>query len=108
MFAPETVIDRRLPASIEILPRQVTTRVQLTALLPLGMRVYLADIGNPGTEAEMLLAARHIRDAHLAGRRIRSRKALDMHIGVAGPAKFSTLINEDPGNAACMAPLRYL
>jgi len=75
-----------LPASIEILPRQIPTSDQLRALLPSGTFVYLADVGAPRTNAEMLFAAQRLREAgcipvpHLAARRIKSREALEKRI----------------------------
>jgi len=87
MFAPEPVFRRPLPASIEILPRQIPSRDQLAALLPAETRVYLTDIGSPGSDAEMLVAARRLRESgcipvpHLAARRIASREALERHLG---------------------------
>ena len=76
----------KLPASIEILPRQTPTTGELAALLPRGTRVYLIDIGSAETDAEMLAAARRLREAgcvpvpHLAARRILSREALEGRI----------------------------
>jgi methylenetetrahydrofolate reductase (NADPH) len=87
MLAPESVIVRPLPASIEILPKQIPTSDQLRILLPVGTRVYLTDIGTTGTYAEMLVAARRLRDVgcipvpHIAARRIKSLMALETHIG---------------------------
>lgn len=87
MLAPESTIVRPLPASIEILPKQLPTSEQLRVLLPSGTRVYLPDVGTPGTDAEMLAAARRLQDIgcipvpHLAARRIRSREALETRIG---------------------------
>ncbi|WP_265975427.1 methylenetetrahydrofolate reductase [Brucella intermedia] len=75
-----------LPASIEILPREIPTSEQLRALLPSGTLVYLADVGAPRTNAEMLAAAQRIQEAgcipvpHLAARRIKSREALEKRI----------------------------
>jgi methylenetetrahydrofolate reductase (NADPH) len=75
-----------LPASIEILPRQIPTSEQLRAVLPSGTLVYLADVGAPRTNAEMLVAAQRLREAgcipvpHLAARRIKSREALEKRI----------------------------
>lgn len=83
MFAPAPVISRPLPASIERPPRQVLTDDRPARLLPLGARVYLGDIGTPGTAAEMLAAAWRLKDVgcvpvpHLAARRVMSRDALD-------------------------------
>lgn len=87
MFAPEPVIDRPLPASIEILPRQIPARDELAALLPAGTRVYLTDIGGPNSEAEMLVAAERLNEIgcipvpHLAARRIGSQQALARRLG---------------------------
>jgi methylenetetrahydrofolate reductase (NADPH) len=75
-----------LPASIEILPRQIPTSDQLRALLPSGTLVYLADVGAPRTNAEMLVAAQRLREVgcipvpHVAARRIKSREALERRI----------------------------
>lgn len=75
-----------LPASIEILPRQIPTSDQLRTLLPAGTRVYLTDIGTPGVNSEMLVAAQRLREVgcipvpHLAARRIGSREALEKRI----------------------------
>lgn len=87
MFAPKPAVSRPLPASIELLPRQVLTNDRLATLLPLGTRVYLGDIGTPERDTEMLAAARRLKDVrclpvpHLAARRIKSRDALEMRIG---------------------------
>ena len=76
-----------LPASVEILPRQVPGLDELRDMLPAGTRVYLGDIGSDGVEDEMLIASRRLRDAgcfsvpHLAARRIRSFEALERRIG---------------------------
>ncbi|MDZ7873997.1 MAG: methylenetetrahydrofolate reductase [Rhizobium sp.] len=78
---------RPLPASIEILPKQIPTVAELAVLMPLGVRVYLTDIGSAEANAEMLTAARRVRDAglipvpHLAARRIGSHAALETRIG---------------------------
>ena len=78
---------RPLPASIEILPKQIATSDELARLMPRGARVYLTDIGSAGAETEMLTAARRLRDAglvpvpHLAARRISSHGALKTRIG---------------------------
>ncbi|MGW6779347.1 methylenetetrahydrofolate reductase [Brucella pseudogrignonensis] len=83
MIASELVVIHPLPASIEILPKQIPTRDQLRNLLPTGTRVYLTDIGTPETSAEMLSAARLLNDIgcipvpHIAARRIRSREDLE-------------------------------
>jgi methylenetetrahydrofolate reductase (NADPH) len=87
MPAPQPAIARPLPASIEILPKQLPTSDQLRVLLPSGTRVYLTDIGGPGTDAEMLVAARRLQDIgcipvpHLAARRIISREVLETRVG---------------------------
>lgn len=87
MLAPEPAVVRPLPASIEILPKQLPTSDQLRVLLPPGTRVYLTDIGTSGTEIEMLVAARRLQDIgcipvpHLAARRIRSLEALETRVG---------------------------
>lgn len=87
MFAPEPIIGRPLPASIEILPRQVPANDHLAVLLPAGTRVYMADIGGPNSEAEMLQAARRVKDIgcipvpHLAARRIANQQALERRLG---------------------------
>lgn len=76
-----------LPASIEILPKQVPTVEDLKRLLPAGTRVYLTDIGSVEIDAEMLAAATRLREAglipvpHLAARRIKSLGALETRIG---------------------------
>lgn len=55
--------------------------------VPAATRVYLTDIGTPEIDAEMLAAARRLKDAgcipvpHLAARRIASREALETRIG---------------------------
>lgn len=87
MLAPDTAIIRPLPASIEILPKQLPTSEQLGILLPAGTRVYLTDIGTAETDMEMLVAARRLEDVgcipvpHLAARRVKSREALETRIG---------------------------
>ncbi len=86
MIASELVVIHPLPASIEILPKQIPTRDQLRNLLSTGTRVYLTDIGTPETSAEMLSAARLLNDIgcipvpHIAARRIRSREDLETRI----------------------------
>lgn len=73
-----------LPASIEILPKQIPTSDQLRPLLPLGTHVYLTDLSTP--HSEMLVAAKLLRDAgcipvpHIAARRINSWEALERRI----------------------------
>lgn len=87
MSGPERAIATPLSASIELLPKQVLETDQLARLLPQGTRVYLGDIGSSGTPAEMLIAARRLKDAgclpvpHLAARRIESREALESRVG---------------------------
>ena len=77
----------KLPASIEILPKQIPATGELVALLPRGTRVYLTDIGSAETDADMLAATRRLREAgcvpvpHLASRRISSHAALENRIG---------------------------
>jgi methylenetetrahydrofolate reductase (NADPH) len=77
----------KLPASIEILPKQIPTVGELGALLPRGTRVYLTDIGSVETDGDMLMAARRLRDVgcapvpHLAARRISSKGALEARVG---------------------------
>ncbi|RUM05654.1 methylenetetrahydrofolate reductase [Rhizobium chutanense] len=76
-----------LPASIEMLPKQVPMVSEIATLLPAGVRVYLTDIGSDEADAQMLTAARRLRDAgcipvpHLAARRIASWTALEQRIG---------------------------
>ncbi|MBN9333169.1 SAM-dependent methyltransferase [Devosia sp.] len=87
MLAPEPAIRLPLPASIEVLPRQIPAREQLATLLPAGTRVYLTDLGGSDTDAEMLVAARRLTDIgckavpHLAARRMASRQALERRVG---------------------------
>lgn len=76
-----------LPASVEILPKQIPGLDELGEMLPAGTRVYLPDIGSDGVEDEMLMASRRLGDAgctsvpHLAARRIRSFEELERRIG---------------------------
>ena len=60
--APELTKAGPLTASIELLPKQIPTIDRLKIWLPVGTRVYVADTGTPGTDADMLVAARHLRD----------------------------------------------
>ncbi|TXI11337.1 MAG: methylenetetrahydrofolate reductase [Rhizobium sp.] len=77
---------RPLPASIEILPKQIPTVDELKSLIPAGTRVYLTDIGTADTEHEMMAAARRLRDCdlvpvpHLAARRIGGGDVLERRI----------------------------
>lgn len=111
MLGSESVIVRPLPASIEILPRQIPTVEELRVLLPAGTRVYLTDIGTPGTYAEMLVAARRLSDVgcipvpHLAARRITSPEALETHIGkLAEQAGVNDLLVIGGGVATPVGP----
>lgn len=73
-----------LPASIEILPKQIPTSDQLRTLLPTGTLVYLTDVSTPASE--MLVAAKRLRDAgyipvpHIVARRINSWEALERRV----------------------------
>ncbi len=77
----------KLPASIEILPKQLLTVGELGIFLPRGTRVYLTDIGSVGIDGEMLTAARRLQDVgcipvpHLAARRITSKDAFEARVG---------------------------
>ncbi|WP_035078503.1 methylenetetrahydrofolate reductase, partial [Devosia riboflavina] len=111
MFAPEPVTGRPLPASIEILPRQIPANDQLAILLPAGTRVYLADIGGPNSEAEMLQAARRLKDIgcvpvpHLAARRIAGQEALERRLGqLAEHAGVDDVLVVGGGIATPMGP----
>ena len=111
MFAPEPVICRPLAASIEILPRQIPANDHLAVLLPAGTRVYLADIGGPNSEAEMLQAARRLKDIgcipvpHLAARRIASQQTLERRLGqLAEHAGVDDVLVVGGGIATPMGP----
>ena len=71
----------KLPASIEITPKQAIEATNLPGLFPDGTRVYIADIGS---ESELLIrAARRVHDLgyvpvpHFAARRLTSRATLE-------------------------------
>ncbi|MGE6786632.1 methylenetetrahydrofolate reductase [Ensifer adhaerens] len=100
-----------LPASIEILPKQTPAAAELTEILPLGIRVYLTDIGSADTDAEMLAAARRLRDAglipvpHLAARRLPSLSALETRIGrLAEAAGVTDMLVIGGGLSAPLGP----
>lgn len=86
MTRQSSIDSDTFPASIEILPKQIPSGEALATLLPQGVRVYLTDIGTGDTDAEMLVAARRLREAglvpvpHLAARRITSQAALERRV----------------------------
>lgn len=111
MLAPETVVVLPLPASIEILPKQIPSSDQLRRLIPAGTRVYLTDLGTAGIDTEMLVASRHLQDIgcipvpHLAARRIKSREALETRIrGLAEYAGVNDLLVIGGGLATPIGP----
>ncbi len=111
MLAPESAVFSPLPASIEILPKQIPKGDELRSLLPAGTRVYLTDIGTVGTDPEMLVAARRLQDLgcipvpHLAARRIKSREALETRIAeLAEHAGVNDVLVIGGGIAAPVGP----
>lgn len=110
-LASEMVFVRPLPASIEILPKQIPASDQLRPLIPKGTRVYLTDIGTAGTDTEMLVAARRLQDVgcipvpHLAARRIKSRDTFETRIGqLAEHAGMNDVLVIGGGLAAPIGP----
>lgn len=100
-----------LSASIELLPKQIPTSDQLRALLPRGTHVYLADVGELRTNADMLIAAQRLKEAgciavpHLAARRIISHGALEKRIGeLAELAGVESVLVVGGGVAAPFGP----
>lgn len=78
-------MPRAIPASIEILPKQVLDSADLPELLTSGVRVYLPDVGGD-TFGATVLAARRLTDLgqivvpHIAARRLASQAQLDDRI----------------------------
>jgi methylenetetrahydrofolate reductase (NADH) len=72
----------RIPASIEVTPRQAIESVELPGLFPAGTRVYIVDIGIDNDE-NLVGAAKRVRDLgyvpvpHFAARRLTTRVALE-------------------------------
>ena len=79
------IAGAKLPASIEITPRQVNDTASLDMLFPKGTLVYIPDVGTDSTRA-FTDAARRIGDAgyvavpHFAARRLTTRAAFDDRI----------------------------
>jgi methylenetetrahydrofolate reductase (NADPH) len=75
----------RIPASIEITPRQATESTELPGLFPQGVRVYIADIGTDSSET-FIRAAKRISDLgyvpvpHFAARRLTTKAELEERI----------------------------
>ncbi|MBP0440764.1 methylenetetrahydrofolate reductase [Tianweitania sediminis] len=72
----------RLPASIEVAPKQAIESADLPGLLPAGTRVYITDIGTDPADV-LTAAARRVHDLgykpvpHFASRRLTTRAALE-------------------------------
>ncbi|HEV7414780.1 MAG TPA: methylenetetrahydrofolate reductase [Tianweitania sediminis] len=72
----------RLPASIEVAPKQAIESADLPGLLPAGTRVYITDIGTDPADV-LTTAARRVHDLgykpvpHFASRRLTTRAALE-------------------------------
>lgn len=72
----------RLPASIEISPKQAVESADLPDLFPLGTRVYITDLGTDATKVLVHAACRvsdlgYVAVPHFASRRISDRTALE-------------------------------
>jgi len=83
-FFRRTDMKTRIPASIEVTPKQAIESADLPGLFPKGVRVYITDIGN---ECDVLVkAARRVRDLnyipvpHFAARRLTDSAALEDRI----------------------------
>lgn len=72
----------RIPASIEVTPRQAIESAELPGLFPAGARVYIVDIGTDSDE-NLIKAAKRVRDLgyvpvpHFAARRLTTMVALE-------------------------------
>ena len=75
----------RLPASIEIVPKQALESADLPGLFPRGTRVYITDIGTD-TADDLTAAARRVQDLgytpvpHFACRRLTTRASLEERV----------------------------
>jgi methylenetetrahydrofolate reductase (NADPH) len=75
----------RIPASIEVAPKQAIESADLPGLFPAGTRVYITDIGNDTTD-DLTAAAKRVHDLgyqpvpHFASRRLTTRAALEERI----------------------------
>ena len=75
----------RIPASIEITPKQAVSLPELPGLFPPGVRVYIADIGIDGDDT-LVQAARRVTELgyvavpHLPARRLGTKAALEARI----------------------------
>lgn len=78
-------VDRRLPASIEMLPRHISDLSSLAHRVPTGTRIYIPDLGTD-TDDALVAAARTVRELgfaavpHIAARRLSSRGQLATRI----------------------------
>lgn len=75
----------KIPASIEVAPKQAIESADLPGLFPAGSRVYITDIGTDSTDT-LVAAARRIHDLgykpvpHFASRRLSSKSALETRV----------------------------
>lgn len=75
----------RIPASIEVAPKQAIESADLPGLFPAGSRVYITDIGTDTTDT-LVAAARRVTDLgytavpHFASRRLSTKVALEERI----------------------------
>jgi methylenetetrahydrofolate reductase (NADH) len=75
----------KIPASIEVAPKQAVESADLPGLFPKGARVYITDVGTDPTEM-LVKAARRVHDLgyqpvpHFASRRLTTRSALEDRI----------------------------
>ncbi len=81
------VAESTLRASIELLPKQVLSSVNLPAILPPGTSVYLADVAGSAGNSETVAAAKLLQNMgfnavpHIAARRATSKEQLRDHLG---------------------------
>ena len=84
--------QQRIPASIEVAPKQAAESASLAGLLPPGTRVYITDVGSDPSPV-LVRAARRVRDMgyepvpHFASRRLTTHAALEERVkAMAGEA----------------------
>ena len=79
------LVGNKLPASIEVTPRQAIESEDLPGLFPKGVRVYIPDLGTDSTDT-LVRAARRVRDLgyepvpHFAARRLTTHTALESRV----------------------------
>ena len=85
MATSALLANGRLPASVEMSPKQVVEKTELLAHIPLGSQVYVTDLGN-ASEDMIVAAAKTLGDKgliavpHLAARRFPSYEAFERRI----------------------------